>query len=115
MRIIKTIIVLIIFIQPLHAADKWLIIGQSTFAASVAADLYSGARLPRGEFVEVGPTGSNRAIQVGLYAGSGALVWYATGKIWEHGGKRNKAIALAILAGGSVAHGWAAGHNFKLR
>lgn len=111
----KYIMFILFFTNPLFSQDKPLRIAQGIFISSVAMDFYSGARLDQSKFHEVNIMGQNRAVQIGVMGGTGAFIVWGSGRIWKEGGWKKKLLAIGILAGGSAAHGWAAGHNWRLR
>lgn len=114
----KPLILLILLLFPSlsHAQNRVpLHIARYTFAASTAADFYSGVRLDPRRFHETNLMGQRRPVQIAFMSGSAAVVWHGSGYIWNRGGKKNKILSLSILAAGIAAHTYATAHNWRLR
>ena len=99
---------------PTQAADKWdtlFNISQGAFVASNVADFYSGARLDDSRYYEANPIMGQSSYQQAIVMGStSTFTFFAARRLY----KKHKWLGFAFMVGGTVLHGWAAGHNFGL-
>lgn len=81
------------------------------YLTAVTLDLASGVHARRvGAQEQVLPQSpTTQAVVSGAIAGA---EWAATHYLWTH---HHRALAVGILVGSGVGHGWAASHNFGLR
>jgi len=96
-------------LKPLFRISEFALVG------TTAMDFASGCSLDQHRFHETSPMGQNHKVQALVEFGTTAGILGLTHVGFRRGTRSTKIVAIVANLGVSALHGWAAGHNWRLK